>query len=525
MRLPSSFFLFLCLLAFSQCREALPDDAVAYIPEQTTAVMTFKAEQLMDKAAFDEVKQMAFYQEMLAEVRQENPAFAQVLEDPALAGVDLSKNIYMTMVMEEADAPPMAAVLFSIADKSAFESTLDQLDVQYIPAAQSPGSFSSPSSALIWNETVGILGMGPEQADMKARVEALLRTDQRESIGNNKNFRKALAEDYDVMQWFTAEYLVDKYQLDKIGRAARFSAEDLRDNHARALLHFEAGKVRGEMDFFLSDKLRNDMDMVFLDRSRMDFRKKLPSEELIMVSTMALDLSGINQLLVEYHVQGASEQPLRQFGISWEDIREALSGEMAVAAYRAVDTPPLSMVRVLVAMGIRDQSKLEGILQAGKDGGWLLELGDNRYQWMNTEEVDSLGNSRRETMAEIWIEDEVMYLSDQADIISTLQAGDYTTGTGIMSERGEMKSSQAFSMIIDAAHLPGGMSDEEDLQLIPFDYLMAGGDETTMEGIAIMEDREQNSLRQFFQWFNNMYQQKKAADEKMKEMSEQDSSS
>lgn len=519
MRLPVKYlFLFLlCCFVFVQCRDSsLPDDAFAYIPQHTTSVTAFNPDKLMEKAVFEEVKQLDFYRDMLREVSQDNPAFAQVLEDPAAAGVDLSQNVYISLTTDPETFQPLIAILFSIDDKAAFESTLDKLQVQYVPASRTHGYLSGHSTALVWNDQVGIMGMGPDQTNIQAQVEAYLQTKSRKSASRIKPLRQALAEEYDVMMWWTAEQIVQQYQLDKLGKAFRFSAEDLRDNAARTLLNFEAGQVRGEVDWYLSDKISNDLKLVLQEELDTDFRDVLPSENLVMLSTMALNLPGINQLLIEYHVQGSSETPLRPYGFAWEDVRKALSGEIAIAAYQDTGLTSMSIPQFLVALDVQDRTALQELLTAGKTAGWLQELSADRYQWTELGVLDSLGNEQYPVMAQMWLDDDMLYLSDRDELIKMLQAGGYATGTGLLAGRQEQKEPHAYSFLLDAAQFSRM---EDDMPSMPFSYMQAAGDMEKAEGTAHFQDQDQNSLRQFFQWLNNMYQQRQDLERRLNEKS------
>ncbi|MCB0633365.1 MAG: DUF4836 family protein [Lewinella sp.] len=98
---------------------------------------------------------------------------------------------------------------------------------------------------MIWNDQLGILGMG-DKDDVRTQTQNYLELEEEQSILNNKDFRNAIAEDYDVFNWMSSSALVDLYELAELTKLTPYTEEDLRANYLHSYLHFEDDEIRAE---------------------------------------------------------------------------------------------------------------------------------------------------------------------------------------------------------------------------------------------------------------------------------------
>ena len=81
-RLLSFFVLSLLFFSCQQDDLSFEDTTLGYIPEEITMLTVVNVDQMMEKADFESLKDMAFYQNVVSRIEKDNAAFAKVLEEP-----------------------------------------------------------------------------------------------------------------------------------------------------------------------------------------------------------------------------------------------------------------------------------------------------------------------------------------------------------------------------------------------------------------------------------------------------------
>jgi hypothetical protein len=505
-----SLLLIIIVLSLAGCRpdELLPGDGLAHIPQTVSSVSVLNIARLMEKADFEQVKGMDFYRHVVEEVRSENASFSKILEDPAKAGVDLERNVYISVELEKPEESGFIALLFSIRDKTAFEQALKDLDLQFVPANQEPGILIEESSALLWNDELGILGLGKAEI-VQSKTQDYLALDESGSISRNKDFRKAFSEDYDVFNWFSSSHFVDIFQLEELTKFTRYKVEDLRENYLHSYLHFAEGEIRAESRYVLQKRLSNDLGLVLRNKVSTDFTDKVPHDKLFFYSNFGVNPKGLNQLLIEYNVKGISSGALREFGVSFADLIEAFSGDAAVAVYQERSDRTLNIPYFLLALDIEDEGKLNNMLMAAVEAGFLRSVGEDRYELLRkpelNNEADSLPATAPESGEEMLIKNGVVYLSSNDDLLDAIAGGNFNTGGQLPKDLAELAAQNAIAALADLAWMA---KVEDDFANFPARRMQFTTSREKAEATMEMNDQEENSLKQFFEWMNTEYQQK-----------------
>lgn len=481
----------------------LPEDGLAYIPEQVTSVTVVDLDRLMEKADFEQVKTMDFYRDVVGKVQQENPAFARIMQAPAEAGVDLAQKVYISMELNAPQEQGFVALVFSIADQHKFEQTLDDLELKYLPAGQKPGLLQHKRSALVWNEQIAILGVGSEE-QVEARASQYLQTDQAHSVANNKNLRKALKRDFEVLNWISSSGLVDLFKLEDVGKAARFNAADLRENYLQSFLRFEDGEMVAESEIFLQPKLAGDLALLLNDKVATDFSKRIPQEDIVFYANAGLRPKGFNQILLEYHIKGMSDQPLEKFGIKFDDLMEAFSGDAALAMYLP-EGDTMNMPHFLLALDIDGKEDLTKVLDGAQQAAILRPTVADRYQLLSPPGKDSLGAAIVQRVeGEILIKNGLLYLSDRAALLDKVQSGNFATQGKLMESMPALIAKRALAGILDMARVS---QLEDDFTNSPITSVEGNAGRKEAMVRVKMQEEGTNSLKQFFQWMNRQYQE------------------
>ena len=98
----SFLFVLATALLLSACSNSkLADDSLKNVPADVTSVTAFNLNQMMQKADFDYVKGLDFFEAGIAEIQTEKPALAAILANPFSSGVDLGKNAYLIMELNK----------------------------------------------------------------------------------------------------------------------------------------------------------------------------------------------------------------------------------------------------------------------------------------------------------------------------------------------------------------------------------------------------------------------------------------
>lgn len=500
----NSFFSLVAIagvLFLSACQQPLPDDALANVPEGVSFVTAINIPRLMEKAEFEKVRQMGFYQKITEQAAEKNPAFAEVLKDPASAGVDLQKNAYVAMILsaDTVNEGKTVAFLFSIADKAKFEQAVNDIRIKALQTG------NEPETALVWNEKTGIFVNGDHA---QATADAWLNSPPNQTVARNKSLRKTLAREYDIANWVTSDALASIYPNLAEG-LKKYTPKDFEGNHIGSYLYFEDDRVRGEVYVDLKKNLANDLNTFFRDRVKTDFTQLMPAEDQSFLLTAALDLHGIHQVLLERYIQGAAQQSLKEFGLSTEDIAYAFGGDVALSLYPGRDTL-FNVPTPLLAGNIKDQARLNKLIDKAVEKGVLEKKSDNRYLWVRPEKKNREDSVivTREDRGEILIKDNIVYLAPNGELLDRIAAGGFAT-QGAVADR--IKGLQAENIL--SAYFQPPLFMNQNRESIPFEGFQVTARRNYLEGFAELPKAPGNSLFQLFQELEKKYQQDKMNEE------------
>ena len=93
--------IFLAIISLSlfatSCKNgtSLKEDAMVNIPANSSSVSAINVKRLMDKADFESMQKMSFYQDFIKDASQGNPGVEAILKDPYASGVNLDANVYL----------------------------------------------------------------------------------------------------------------------------------------------------------------------------------------------------------------------------------------------------------------------------------------------------------------------------------------------------------------------------------------------------------------------------------------------
>ena len=475
---------------FTACQKELPpvEDSLTYIPEDAAMVTAIRLQQLMDKADFESLKQTEGFQNMLEDAAEENATLAKVLADPAASGIDLSKNMYVSLELSDSE-PIMTVASFSIADQEALEQMMESLKVEATPVSNDFKYFDTPGKASVaWNDEVLLLGMVDESISVKDRLLRYLETPADASVADNTNLREQLQGDFDVLNWMSSDFILRSRNWQTSGNLLNYDKEQLSGQYMAHALTFEKGVIENQVMLDLSGQLKNDLGMFFRDEVTTDFISAAPTGTPAFLLTAAFDINGVNQLLVEKYSKGVAEKTLNQFGLSAKELLQAFSGDMMLAGYES------PKVAALFAATVADEAPLRTLLDEATEDNKLDKISDNRYRflrWEREAEADSsYVKTSVEMEGEVLLHDGLFFIANQSALLDQIEAGD----TGLSGELAQQSAQAMGEHIFTTFGNPALMS-AFDFEAEQIQEVEASANREGIQLRLEMDNQETNSLR------------------------------
>lgn len=504
------FFLSLTLFAilFSACQDEVfqTNDALSNIPEDVTGVTSINIQQLMDKADFDAVKEMDFYKDMIYETERRSPALAEVMKDPALSGIDLTKNLYVTYdVSPENPEEIFGATMFSINNLEDFETLLKNSDdVEFEDRGDYKVITSFEQQIVAWNDEIGIFGgSNSSYIDLEEKAKKIFETESDNSISQNKNLRKAFSGNHDVSGWMSSDPIASNPQAGLALTVLNISPDALKDNHIHSYMDFEDGALVGHSDFYLSDGLGKDfIGRFFKDEVKTDFSKYLPGENLVSVSTAAVDIRGIDQFLSERpQARGYVDFAVKEAGLEMKEIIAAFGGDVMVAGY--ADNNGNNDAYGLFSTNIKDEAAMETVLDLALENNVLVKLEDDYYKILTVGIPGGFTFSQGGGFGKMLVKDGLLFVSNNEDILNQIKDGGYQKSDRVNNEVKNLLKGNTVSSFFDFNFLQGFAKELENVQVKDMKFNVNG------EGADFklnLEEANKNSLKAIFEMINAGYQ-------------------
>lgn len=491
-----NWFPLLALLVFivsCQSEHDYKKDALKYIPDDINSLMIIDMPDLMAKADYDALIQLPVYKRFILEAANENPTIAKVLEDPRRSGLDVSQHFYFAMQQDflsqrsRSDKGYLAFVA-AVEDKEALEQNMSALDIQFVPASQNFGYSKAEDIHIVWNDEVLIMGAGPQESAWKRDLEAFLNTTPKNSIAKNRNLQKSLEKDFDIANWSRIDAMLKIDDENLFTTLLGIDQKDLSDNYVNSYLHFRKGEIEGESYFDLKRGLTNDLQLLFKDEVKTKFGKFMPGENLVGMMAAAIDLKGINQLLIEKHVKGAGMQKLEEFGLSFEDFVRAFSGEVAIALYATPDDDAAP----LVVLPIEKKKRFETLLNFALDKEILVDLGNGRYALEARSYDDGM----------LLRVGDMLYVSNNEYLLDKIASDRYDRGGQTIENMANLMPDN----IVSAYTSSNGIALMDDaIKDMPFDEFKMIANRKKVAFLIKMKNGDSNALWQFFNEMNKVY--------------------
>ncbi len=488
-------FALVVLIGLSSCNNASIDagSTLNNVPEDASFLVSINPQQLMDKADFEAVKEMEFYQAMIDELKEgDEQELINILNNPAESGIDLARDASLFFAPDGDNMNEMTGgLIFGIADVGKLESIVSKSK----DPIQSSGDFKymetkGGEGVIAWTDNIGFAGR-VDGEDVETKIGDILSGNN--NIAANSSVQKALGGKHDISYWMTssniAAMLYDEFGFQL--SALSLKRSDLMDNTVAGYTDFEAGKISTKGKYDLSSGLLKDIKLIAKDEVKTNFRSYISTKDLGMVFSGALNMKGINQLMKDKGADGFFNKQAEQYDVTTDDVADAIDGDMFVATYNVEGEREPDF---LMGMKLGDKKQFDKLmdLMVGLNGA--SKTGKDSYK------VDA---PNKDVM--IQIQDNIMFVSTNDGILEQALSGvpsDEQVDKSLMSQIGD----GIFGMFMDFNSL-SKMTGDDTPFASEMDYMTSSSNWDGSSAVMVMKDKDQNSLKLIMKAINEGYKQ------------------
>lgn len=478
---------------------ALEDEGVQYIPAEANTVSTMNMQKILDKMDYESVKDMEFFQEMKEGLKEDRPEMVYLLEDPTESGVDLSQNIYMFSDETEDNETFMATVM-PLKSSQQFKQMLQVAGDNGEVSIDDKGSYSvattNSDAVVVWDAKTAIVGNSSSNKEtLTNKLVELLTNKPKQNIAANDKFKDAFNTDHDFFSFSDfemANMFIDD-EAEAVLEGLDLTKEDVQDNHMVYYGDFNDGKAEMTQELVLNPKIEELMGAVMKKQVKTDFSDFIPSEDLIGVSSMALNLEGINTLVNE-QIGGAQMVDISlktMAGLTRDELMKTFDGDAFIAGYATAstsgDTPDL-----LFGLKLNDKEAFGKILSDLEEKGVLKAKSSNLYTLAIGKMFD--------------IDYDIAIKSDVVLFGKGVVVEDAANGSSPRISKSDLDAvdDSSFGLYADfdkmGDYYPG-------ISFDVFEDLKANGGLNGGKSTLRFKDKNQNSLKSLMEFINEMYKQ------------------
>ncbi|MEO1519006.1 MAG: DUF4836 family protein [Bacteroidota bacterium] len=503
-------FLVLAILSLTACQNNAPisDNTLHYIPADAAGIMALRSGQWMDKAGFEQLQESELYKDFLERIASQSSHLSKVLAQPEQAGIDLDRTTYIAVgellppQTDDAFAKGNMQLLLPLKDSETFGKLVREMNVLTIDQKETYQIAHFEGARLMWNQEVAILTPPVDATDhLLAALEG--RSKVENSVASQSDLGKCLSREADFSFWTSLDYLIGNKEIENLLAMADLPPSALENNHLHHLIQFEPGEIVSETFYQINPQLKRELDLFFRDELTTDFAPYIPTEDLFGFMTVALDMRGMLQVLLERPQLSAPLNKLSgELQIAPKDLLRAFSGEMALAVY--LDDNKQQPEGGLFAAQIRDQEPLNKLLDqlSKQDMIEVISEGIWKIKVPGLVQIGSPVNASKDpapteaTYPYLLIKEDLLFITESQERLATIQAGGYPTNQHIASQQFQQLSRHIFGGQLNLSQL---LPSSDDGLGNPIESIQATSDRQKTEIKIKMTDKDSNSLRQLLE--------------------------
>jgi hypothetical protein len=487
----------------------IPSDALAYVPATSTMVTAVNLKNLMQKADFESLKKMEFYQDMTFKAEKNNPEISRVLLNPEKSGIDLDQKMYVATDIDRENPETMTTYfLFSLKNAENFANLFKDHSSEITEKDGIKMIGNNADAMLAWNDELAVFAFGNNnESPLPAQISSVFKPDPANGISKNADLMKAIGNSHDVSSWMSTDQLAENDAAGMALNMIDIEPEALKGNYIHSYGDFENGKITGHSEFFITKDLGEKfIGRFFKKEVKTDFTNVLPGQNLTFVAAGAMDLRGIDQFLSERpQSKDYADFVLNDLGMKRKDLIDIFGGDMLVAGYRGGESS--DDLKILVATDIKSKQKAQEFLDLSEKQGKLKKIEAGYYK------IVSVGNedfsiTRSRGMGTILLQEDKLLFSTNNDLLDQIKSGKFEKAG---KETLQFADNQTVAVWMDFNSMTGllGGTQGNYFKNVKFNINGKGAD-------FIMETQEpgKNSLTTIFQMMNEAYKQRESEGDK-----------
>lgn len=486
------------------------DKALEAIPTNATVVTAFDLPTLMEKANFEAVKQMEFYQFFAEKAAEESDILATVFANPENSGIDLTKKAYLSIELNPDNPEEIyTGIIFNLAspeDFAGFANSFREARVGTRNGYQIADL--NESTSLAWNDRVGVIALGEGIYETEEVMNAFFTPNTENSLSNNENLTALLAEEHDVTSWLTSNALAKNKSAKLVLSLAKIDPEALNDNFVHGHLDFDQGKVAAKLNYFFQEKLIEDINLLFKENVKTDFLPYISGENLNIYLSAALDFGGLHTALNKRpQVKMFADFALKSYGLSIQKLKDALDGDFVFATYTGNVN---NRQEGLFALKLNDPEKFEAFLKLAEEKELVTQTGNGRYLLAPTLPKMLAGILPLEIGSpydnQLMIHDGIAFISGNMDRLDAIDHGTIVATEKAPTNIVKMVNENPLALFVDFNSLKRiGLPGTGDLDLLELSGNKKGAD--FQLGV---KNESVNSLQAIFEILNKEFLKDKA---------------
>lgn len=483
------------------------DNALEAIPQNATIVTAFDLPTLMEKANFEAIKKMDFYRFFMEKAAEESDVLATVLANPENAGIDLTKNAYVSIELNPDNPEEIyTGIIFNLVSPEDFSGFANSF--RDARTGQRNGyQFADLNDAtqLAWNDQVGILALGEGIYEMEEVINSFFMPSTETSLVNNENLIHLLSEKHDVTAWLTSNALAKNKSAKLVLALAKIDPEALNDNFIHGHVDFETGKVNTQLNYFFQEALIEDVRLLFKENVKTDFSPYITGENLNIYGSAALDFAGLHTALSKRpQVKMFANFALKSYGLSIDKLKNTLDGDFVFATYTGNVN---NRQEGLLAVKLNNQTQFEAFLTLAEENDLVTKTGNGRYLI-----APSLYKMFAKILPfemqigspfdnQLMLHDGIAFITGNIDRLDNIAQGTIVSTKQVPTNIKEMVDTNPFALFIDFNSLKRvGILNTTSLNLLT---LISNKKEADFQ--LSMQNQEINSLQAIFEAINEAF--------------------
>lgn len=479
------------LLTLVSCKDAVEaGDALHLVPNTVTSVTAVRIDQLLEKADFENIRELEFFEDALKDVN--DPTIEAILRNPYESGIDLEMPIYIANDLNAENIEDMGIMtVMTLKDADKFAALMESVPGETGTLSGITTKKIDRKTVIGWNDEAVIVAATTGYDDVASKLPTYFATTDENSVVNDKSLRDLLGKGADISSWATLDAFAKSPQVRMGAGMIGIDADALEGNVATSFMNFEKGQVSGFSYLDFKDALVKDFEMFVKDEVETDFSQYVPKENLLFVMTVGLNGRGLDEVLANNtQYRTLADMGLMEMGLTSAELLRALDGDLMVAGHMApgMEEPTLSF-----ATKINDEEVVAKLLNA-RDFG-LTSTGNNTW---SAPSYNNRGN------AMVAMKDGMLFIADDATHFAKMIDGGYGRSERIDGEAEDWTEDNLVGLYVNLVPLLNLDEDSRPLGNVLSNFVMGVEREESEAHLNLKRD-DVNSLQAILEAANDMY--------------------